>query len=228
MAAAGPATPAVGRGTGRSMLPDLEQRARDVAPYLLGCVLRVEGCAGRIVEVEAYEGANDAASHARAGPTPRSGVMFGPPGRLYVYLIYGRYHCANVVCGPAGDGGAVLIRAVAPLDGEDVMWARRPKAHRRTDLCSGPGKLCQALAIDRRDDGVDLLSPGRVSLLPPLPGLPPPRVLCGPRVGISVATRRRWRFALADEPDVSRPRAGLQAWLPDPGSTPLSPSSLTE
>lgn len=177
----------------RSARDWLEKRARDVAPGLLGWVLSVDGCHGRIVEVEAYEGASDPASHAYGGPTPRSAVMFGPAGHLYVYLIYGMHHCANVVCGPVGSGGAVLIRALAPLEGEERMWERRPRARRRTDLCSGPGKLCQALAIDRADDGCDLFAGERVSLAPPdddwLDGCP--AVVSGPRIGISVATDRK-------------------------------------
>ena len=125
-----------------------------VAPDLLGKML-VREAAGvgaadaRIVEVEAYLGPRDQASHARRGPTPRAAIMFGPPGHLYVYLIYGMYHCMNFVCEPDGHAGAVLIRAAEPLTGDD---ATDPRA------CAGPGKLCRALGITLADKGLDLTS----------------------------------------------------------------------
>ncbi len=161
---------------------------------------------GRIVEVEAYQGADDPASHAFRGPTPRNGVMFGPAGRLYVYRSYGIHWCANVVCGPVDEPGAVLIRAVEPLRGIEAMWGDRPKARREVDLASGPGKLCAALGIGGHHDGVDLLarsSPARLLTGEPLP---PDRVARGPRIGISKATERPWRFAEDANPHVSRPR----------------------
>ncbi|MGH1488415.1 MAG: DNA-3-methyladenine glycosylase [Acidimicrobiales bacterium] len=184
----------------------LDQRALDVAPLLLGAVLRVGERAGRIVEVEAYEGSDDAASHAARGPTPRSGVMFGPPGFLYVYRIYGMHWCANIVCGPEGEPGAVLIRALEPLDGVDLMWAGRPKARKITDLCSGPGKLCAAMGIDGDHDGVDLLSPDSPVTLEISAEPGSLAVLFGPRVGITKATERPWRFAVSGNPHVSGPR----------------------
>ncbi|MCL4165376.1 UNVERIFIED_CONTAM: hypothetical protein GTU68_025301, partial [Idotea baltica] len=162
----------------------LGQRALDVAPLLLGAVLRVGDRSGRIVEVEAYEGSDDAASHAARGPTPRNTVMFGPPGFLYVYRIYGMHWCANIVCGPEGEPGAVLVRALEPLDGV-------------TDLCSGPGKLCAALGIDGVHDGVDLLSPDSLVTLEISADPGSPAVLFGPRVGITKATERPWRFAVS-------------------------------
>lgn len=182
----------------------LSHRALLVAPALLGSVLRVGDRSGRIVEVEAYEGPNDPASHAARGPTPRNQVMFGPPGFLYVYRIYGVHWCANIVCGAEGDPGAVLVRALEPVDGVDGMWADRPKARKPTDLCSGPGKLCAALRIDGRHDGADLLGEdGPVTLEGARAA--PERVVRGRRVGITKAADRPWRFALADNPHVSRP-----------------------
>lgn len=132
--------------------------ARDatlVAPDLLGKVLWTPECAGRIVEVEAYT-ADDPASHSFAGPTRRNAAMFGPPGRLYVYLIYGMHYCANVVTGAEGDGQAVLLRAVEPLAGVEVMRQRRAPVRDDRRLADGPGKLCQAFGITAADDGEDL------------------------------------------------------------------------
>ncbi len=126
----------------------------EVAPDLLGMVLMVGERSGRIVEVEAYRGANDPGSHGYRGITPRTEVMFGPPGHLYVYFSYGMHWCANVACAPAGTCGAVLIRALAPLTGIEGMYRERAKARR--DLCSGPAKLCQALQIDGSHNGLDL------------------------------------------------------------------------
>jgi DNA-3-methyladenine glycosylase len=163
--------------------------------------------AGRIVEVEAYRGSDDAASHAYRGPTARTAVMFGPPGHLYVYFTYGMHHCCNVVCRPDGEAGAVLLRALAPLTGLDEMRARRPRARRDVDLCSGPGKLCQALGLDRSFDGVDLLSASsHVRLLDDGSG-PPVAIASGPRIGISsqLATAfEPWRFWVARDLNVSR------------------------
>ncbi len=193
---------------------DLNRPAVEVAPDLLGLVLRAGPCAGRIVEVEAYGGADDPASHAHRGPTARNAVMFGPAGRLYVYLIYGIHHCANVVCGPRGEPGAVLVRALTPLAGFEEMARRRPKATRPADWCSGPGKLCAALAIDLGDNGTDLAG-GVVRLEAPAPAPEPEPVLRGPRVGLSVATERPWRFALDGVADVSRPRRTLRPLEPD-------------
>ena len=164
----------------------------DVARQLLNKVLRVGPCAGRIVEVEAYT-RDDPASHSFRGVTKRNGAMFGEPGHLYVYLIYGMHHCANVVTGREGDGQAVLLRALTPIDGVEEMTARRGRA---TKLADGPGTLCQALAIDRSFDGADLCATTedpRIVLLDD--GVPPPTdPLTGPRIGITRGVDVPWRF----------------------------------
>jgi DNA-3-methyladenine glycosylase len=191
-----------------------------VAPWLLNKLLVHGDRAGRIVEVEAYHGAKDAASHAFRGLTPRTAVMFGPAGFLYVYFTYGMHWCANVVCGPEGEAAAVLIRALAPTSGLAAMREARPAARIERDLCNGPAKLCQALGITGQDDGVDLLAPlrpprhgprgarsrrpGPVRLVDD--GTPPPRRPGrGTRIGIKEATDKRWRFWVRDSPYVSRP-----------------------
>ena len=193
---------------------DLEGNPVALAPWLLNKVLVRGERAGRIVEVEAYHGANDAASHAYRGPTPRTAVMFGPPGHLYVYFTYGMHWCANVVCGPKGEAAAVLVRALEPTAGVAQMWEARPAARHERDLCNGPAKLCQALGITGDDNGADLL-PGRQRAgATPDPdavrlvedGTPPPRRPGrGTRIGIREATERRWRFWVPGSPSVSRP-----------------------
>jgi DNA-3-methyladenine glycosylase len=177
----------------------------EVAPMLLNKVLEREGRSARIVEVEAYRGEADPASHAYRGKTRRNAVMYGPAGHLYVYFTYGMHWCANVVCEGEGKAGAVLLRAGAPLSGVEAMWAARPAARREQDLCSGPAKLCQALGITGADDGADLVA-GPVRLLDD--GTPPPRRPArGVRVGISVAADRRWRWWVRGDPHVSPGRA---------------------
>jgi DNA-3-methyladenine glycosylase len=159
--------------------------------------------AGRIVEVEAYR-SDDPASHSFRGPTARTGVMFGPAGHLYVYFSYGVHWCANVVCGDDGDGQAVLLRALEPLAGLEAMFASRPRARRTEDLCSGPGKLTQALAIGREHDGADLVGGDRGVWLVD-DGMPPPAEPgVSRRVGISVAVDRQWRWFVPGNPHVSR------------------------
>ena len=128
----------------------------EVAPGLLGKLFVAGERVGRIVEVEAYRGQDDPGSHGYRGVTPRTEVMYGPPGHLYTYFTYGMHWCANVVCAPAGTCGAVLIRALEPLRGIDAMFDARAKAKRETDLCSGPAKLCQALEIGEAHNGIDL------------------------------------------------------------------------
>ena len=168
-----------------------------VAPGLLGRVLvtdRPEGqVALRLTEVEAYSGAGeDPASHAHRGPTPRAAIMFGPPGRLYVYFSYGVHWCANVVVGAEGRGSAVLLRAGEVVAGESLARSRRPAARSVRDLARGPARLTQSLAIGPDDRGADLLDPASPVRLHT--GRPPGTVAAGPRVGISVATDLPWRF----------------------------------
>lgn len=182
---------------------DWEAPAHHLAPQLLGWTFEGVGASGRIVEVEAYE-PDDPASHSFRGPTARNAAMFGPPGRLYVYLIYGIHLCANVVVGPAGQGSAVLLRALEPLNGEDLMADRRGQ-NRPTAWTSGPGKLCQALGIQRDHDGVDVLDDNsEIRLIPPTQHHDRPAV-AGPRIGITKAVDRPWRFGLADSVHLSRP-----------------------
>jgi DNA-3-methyladenine glycosylase len=173
----------------------------DVAPDLLGAEIVVDGVGGVIVEVERYQ-QDDPASHSFRGPTPRSSVMFGPPGRLYVYRSYGLHWCANVVCEPEGRGAAVLLRALAPSRGMVRMRERRGDVPHRL-LCAGPGRLCAALAIDGSMNGA-VLGAGPVDILA---GEPVERVVSGPRIGISVATQVPWRFGVAGSPYLSRPFA---------------------
>lgn len=191
---------------GADLAAILAERPLEAAPGLLGARLQVGSRAGLIVEVEAYEGADDAASHANRGPTDRNRVMFGPPARLYVYRSYGIHWCANVVCGPQGLPGAVLIRAVEPIEGIEAMWPDRPKARRVVDLGSGPGKLCAALGIDGSHNGVDLLDRSAPVGLSLDRSVDPGLVVAGPRIGISKATERAWRFVVAGNANVSRPR----------------------
>ena len=191
---------------------ELEADPVAVAPRLLNALLVRGNRVGRIVEVEAYHGANDAASHAFRGMTARTAVMFGPPGFLYVYFTYGMHWCANVVCGPDGEAAAVLVRALEPVGGLEDMRRARPAARTDRDLCNGPAKLCQALGITGSDSGTDLLAPGGGPAGVALPvrlaadGTPPPRRPGrGTRIGIKEATDKRWRFWVRDSPFVSRP-----------------------
>ena len=182
-----------------------------VAPSLLGCWVvtdRPEGrVALRLTEVEAYSGeGQDPASHAHRGPTPRAAIMFGPPGRLYVYFSYGVHWCANVVVGPVGRASAVLLRAGEVVVGEELARSRRPAARVARDLARGPARLTQALAIGPADRGLDLLDPRSDVRLHR--GEPPTTVSAGPRVGISLATELPWRFWDAAAPSVSVFRPG--------------------
>ena len=161
--------------------------------------------AGRIVEVEAYCGTEDPASHAFRGKTPRTAVMFGPPGRIYVYRSYGMHWCSNIVCQPDGTAGAVLVRALEPVAGIEAMWLARPKAQRERDLASGPGKLGAALAITGADNGEDLLIGNRIGLVRGFSSnIDPTTIAQGPRVGINHAVDRPWRWRVASSPHVSR------------------------
>jgi len=201
-----------------------------VAPQLVGKLLRRGELEARIVEVEAYRGASDAASHAFRSKTTRNATMFGPPGHLYVYFTYGMHHCANVVCWPEGEPGAVLLRALAPLSGLEEMAARRrprpetaggnqtgtnhddmsrraKRPWRVEDLCSGPAKLCRAFGLDRGSDGYDLVS-GREGLVLLDDGTQPSRELSvGTRIGLSkncAARDEPWRWWVPGEVNVSR------------------------
>jgi DNA-3-methyladenine glycosylase len=177
-----------------------------VAPDLLGRLLvgRAQGrtLVGRIVECEAYQ-EDDPASHSFRGPTTRTEVMFGPAGRLYVYFTYGMHYCMNVVTGAKGEGSAVLLRAVEPIEGTDVMRERRGVSDVRS-LCRGPARLTQAYGIGPAHNGMDLLAGGDLYVATGS-ALQEGSVGVGPRVGIRVATERPWRFFEAGNPFVSGP-----------------------
>ena len=182
---------------------DLEGHSSEVAPRLLGSILHGPNGSGRIVEVEAYGGADDPASHGHNGVTERTKTVFGPTGYLYVYLIYGMYNCANVVTGPEDEGHAVLIRALEPIEVTDAMRTARPKARKDVDVANGPGKLCQALGIDRSHDGLDLLAKGSLVRLEIGAPVDASDVVATTRIGISKAVDKPWRFHIADNPWVS-------------------------
>jgi len=186
-----------------------DRPALEVAPDLLGARLVHASptgvVAGRIVEVEAYAGPEDRAAHSSRGRTPRNAVMFGPPGHLYVYFVYGMHHCINVVCGPGSKPEAVLIRAVAIDEGMDLARARRgwSKIGAPLPLAAGPGNVAAAFGIDRSLNGADLTTgPVWVTL-----GEAPPRIVARPRVGVAYAgdwAALPWRFLVADDRHVSR------------------------
>jgi DNA-3-methyladenine glycosylase len=182
-----------------------EGRPLDVAPRLLGAVIRHGGVAVRLTEVEAYDGANDPGSHAYRGPTRRNATMFGPPGRLYVYLSHGLHHCANLVTGPDGDPGAVLLRAGEVVDGHALARERRGGVTTR-DLARGPGRLGQALGLTLADDGL------QPDLTPPPVAVP---YLSGPRVGLTLAADEPWRFWIEGDRFVSPYRRSPRAPRPE-------------
>jgi DNA-3-methyladenine glycosylase len=173
----------------------------EVAADLIGCVVWHRGCAGTIVETEAYH-ESEPACHAFVGLTARTATLFGPPGRAYVYRSYGIHALLNAVCEPEGVGAAVLIRALEPVRGISRMRARRG-LERIPDLCSGPGKLTQALGIELKHNGVDLAR-GPVRIAPPRPGAASPEVIVDRRVGITKAVDLPWRFCAAGSRFVSR------------------------
>lgn len=193
-----------------------------VARALVGAVLEVatvDGARvrGRLVEVEAYGGPDDPASHAARGPTPRSAIMFGPPGMAYVYFIYGMHHCLNFVTCPEGTAGAVLVRALEPLGGARLMATRRgldPDRAPARGLAAGPGRLCGALGIDLAWNGLPVAArlrrpagaPGRLRLLPG--DRPPARVVASPRIGVRAGAGAPWRFCDADSACLSAPAQG--------------------
>jgi DNA-3-methyladenine glycosylase len=171
----------------------------DVARQLIGVIVLVDGVGGRIVETEAYDG-EDPASHSYSGPTERNFAMFGPPAHVYVYRSYGIHWCMNFVCREDGHGAGVLIRAIEPLAGIETMRARRGTRDDRL-LCSGPGKLGQALGVTRALNARALAEPPfELSAAPP--GV---EVVTGPRIGISKAVDVPWRFGLAGSRWVSKP-----------------------
>lgn len=228
-----------GAGPARLTRAFFARSALEVAPDLLGCwlVSRIGGvrAAGRIVEVEAYLGdGSDAASHSHRGPTPRNRSMFGPPARFYVYRSMGIHFCVNVVCEPAGRSSAVLLRAIEPLEGLEAMRGRRgaPRAGRRAarpdrELTRGPGKLTQALGVDLDCDGASALR-GELHLRARPRGEAPPRVVCGPRIGLSKATGLPWRFCVADSPWATRsPHNRALRPAPAPPAGPGRPARLS-
>jgi DNA-3-methyladenine glycosylase len=183
----------------------LEGEVTDAAKRLLGCLLvrELDGhrLVARIVETEAYH-QTDAASHSYKGRTPRTDVMFGPTGHLYVYFTYGMHYCMNIVTGAIGEGSAVLIRAVEPLEGQPIMQLHR---HGLTgaQLTNGPAKVCQALAIDKTWNGHDLhTAPVQLQIMPPLLAK---HIVSSTRIGISKDVHRPWRFFVQGNGFVSRP-----------------------
>jgi DNA-3-methyladenine glycosylase len=180
----------------------------EVARDLIGCTVEHEGAAGVIVETEAYH-ESEPACHAYVGLTPRTETLFGEPGRAYVYRSYGIHALLNAVCDAEGVGAAVLIRALAPTAGIDAMRARRgligERPAREQDLCSGPGKLTQALGIELSENDTSLIN-GPIRFGARAGIWRRPVVLDGTRIGITRAVELRWRFCLAGDPNVSRPR----------------------
>ena len=194
----------------------------DAAVRILGCTIEADtpdgAVAARLVEVEAYRGADDPASHSVRGRTARNAVMFGPPGHLYVYFVYGMHFCANVTCLADGEAGAVLLRAAEVTSDPAVAFARRPTARRAADLARGPARLAALLGLGRDHNGIDVTD--RASPVRLLAGAPvdPGLVRSGPRVGVAAAHERPWRFWLAGSPAVSTYRPGRGAPASGAGS----------
>lgn len=191
-----------------------DRPSAQVGPDLLGCVFWSAGPDGlaavRLTEVEAYEGETDPASHAFRGKTARNAVMFGPAGFAYVYFTYGMHYCVNLVCEPAGQPSAVLLRAGQVIDGAELAAARRPAGVSERDLARGPARLCQALAIDRTLDGTDVCAAGSALGIGPAPaGSDQAEISSGPRVGISRAVDWPLRFWLAGDRYVSAYRPAV-------------------
>jgi DNA-3-methyladenine glycosylase len=182
-----------------------ERASVEVARDLLGKTLwrRTEAglTAGIIVETEAYNGANDPASHAWRGQTNRNAVMFGPPGRAYVYFTYGMHYCLNAVTGPVGQASAVLLRAIQPVVGSELMRERRGTTIPDRDLARGPGRLCQALGITAADDGTDLT--GDALWISETVDAPDLLIATTPRIGITRAAELPWRFVVCDNQYIS-------------------------
>jgi DNA-3-methyladenine glycosylase len=239
------------RRAARNTLPRdfFDRSALEVAPALLGCVLEHSTADGLVAvslsEVEAYLGADDPASHAYRGMTARNAVMFGPPGHAYVYYTYGMHFCVNVVCGPPGVPEAVLLRAGRVIGADELARRRRgfDPARAPRDLARGPARLCQALAIDRTQDGADLCDPSGGLRMRAAVGdararaQHRPQIDVGPRVGISKAADIPWRFWLAQDPTVSvyrpsvlrasRSSSRKTSQAPIAPRVPLTPTSRT-
>jgi len=178
---------------------DFDAPSHEVARLLIGVTVLVDGVGGRIVETEAYD-REDPASHAFSGPTARNAAMFGPAAHAYVYRSYGIHWCLNFVCREAGYGAGVLIRAVEPVLGLDLMRARRGLDEAKL-LCSGPGRVCQALAVTREHNALSLA----VAPFELLERDGPVDIVAGPRIGISKAMDVPWRFGLRGSPHLSKP-----------------------
>ena len=178
---------------------DFEAAAEQVAEQLIGALFAVDGIGGRIVETEAYD-RDDPASHSFGGATLRNAAMFGAPGHVYVYRSYGIHWCLNFVCRATGHGAGVLLRAIEPLEGIDIMRQRRG-LEALPLLCAGPGRLAQALGIDRTYDGLSIDAPPFSLTMPTAPVV----TVRGPRIGISKAVDMPWRFGLAGSRFLSRP-----------------------
>lgn len=187
-----------------------QRHAAEVAPELLNKLLvRADGRAGRIVEVEAYGGGDDPAAHSFRGRTARNATMFGPAGHLYVYFTYGMHWCGNAVCGPPGQGWGVLLRAMEPVLGLEAMRKARGEPAKDRDLASGPGRLGQAMGLTRTLDGADLVVPD-LGIWITSDGVDPPTdPAVGPRVGIRHAIDLPWRWHVPGHAHVSRTRAGV-------------------
>jgi DNA-3-methyladenine glycosylase len=202
-------------------LLDREELAVDVpaaAVRLLGCTVAADTPDGpvavRLVEVEAYRGADDPASHSFRGRTPRNAVMFGPAGHLYVYFVYGMHFCANVSCLADGEAGAVLLRAGEVVSDLGMARARRPTARRDVDLARGPARLASLLGLDRAANGVDVTDPASPVRLLAAPPVDPSTVRSGPRVGVAAGHDTPWRFWLDGSPAVSAYRPGRRRITP--------------
>ncbi|MGH4017846.1 MAG: DNA-3-methyladenine glycosylase [Pseudonocardiaceae bacterium] len=194
-----------------------DRLAVDVLPaarLLLGCHLVADTADGevvvRLVEVEAYRGADDPAAHSFRGRTERNAVMFGPPGHLYVYFVYGMHFCANISCLPDGDAGAVLLRAAEVVSDRDVARRRRPTARSDADLARGPARLAALLGLRREHNGLDVTDPSSPVRLRPADPVPDPQVCSGPRVGVAAAQQRPWRFWVDGSAAVSPYRRGAR------------------
>jgi len=192
---------------------DLSVDVLEAAPRLLGTELVADTPEGevrvRVVEVEAYRGADDPGSHCHRGRTPRNAVMWGPAGHLYVYFVYGMHFCANVVCLTEGEAGAVLLRAGEVISDLGLAHARRPTARGRdAELARGPARLCSLLGLGREHNGIDVLSASSPVRLETGQRVPDADVRTGPRVGVAAGQERPWRFWVAGSRAVTPYKAG--------------------